>query len=104
MRCADARVAARSPVAGPAAAQTNAERILTDRDTRSHDYDLVHQRIEVWGFDWDSLAFMGRVATTAVSRRSGLDRIVLDAGHLLEVRRVDPGTGLRSPSIGPATR
>ncbi len=77
--------------AGPAAAQTNAERILTDRDTRSHDYDLVHQRIEVWGFDWDSLAFMGRVATTAVSRRSGLDRLVLDAGHLLEVRRVTQG-------------
>ena len=80
-------------LAGPAAAQTNAERILTDRDTRSHDYDLVHQRIEVWGFDWDSLAFMGRVATTVVSRRPGLDRVVLDAGHMLEVRQVTRGRG-----------
>lgn len=78
-------------LAGAATAQTNAERILADRDTRSHDYDLVHQRIEVWGFDWDSLAFMGRVATTSVSRRPGLDRVVLDAGHLLEVRRITQG-------------
>ena len=36
-------------LAGPAAAQTNAERILSEADTRSHDYDLVHQRIEVSG-------------------------------------------------------
>ena len=77
--------------ARPAAAQTNAERILSDADTRSHDYDLVHQRIEAWGFDWDSLAFMGRVTTTAVCRRPGLDRIVLDAGRMLEVRRVTQG-------------
>ncbi len=60
-----------SVVARPSAAQTNAERILSDVDTRSHDYDLVHQRIEAWGFDWDSLAFMGRVTTTVVSRRPG---------------------------------
>ncbi|HEX9055499.1 MAG TPA: M1 family metallopeptidase [Gemmatimonadales bacterium] len=78
-------------LAGPVAAQTNAERILSEADTRSHDYDLVHQRIEAWGFDWDSLAFMGRVTTTAVSRRPGLDRIALDAGRMLEVRRVTQG-------------
>lgn len=78
-------------LASPLAAQTNAERILSEADTRSHDYDLVHQRIEAWGFDWDSLAFMGRVTTTAVSRRPGLDRIVLDAGRMLEVQRVTQG-------------
>ncbi|HTC22875.1 MAG TPA: M1 family metallopeptidase, partial [Gemmatimonadales bacterium] len=78
-------------LAGSATAQTNAERILSDRDTRSHDYDLVHQRIDVGEFDWDSLAFTGRVATTIVARRSGLDRVALDAGHLLDVRRVTQG-------------
>jgi aminopeptidase N len=79
-------------LAGPAAAQTNAERILSEGDTRSHDYDLVHQRIEVWAFDWDSLAFMGRVTTTVVSRRPGVDRIALDAGRMLEVQRVTQGS------------
>jgi aminopeptidase N len=78
-------------LAAPSAGQTNAERILSDRDTRSHDYDLLHQRIEVWGFDWDSLAFMGRVTTTVVSRRAGLDLVALDAGRLLDVRRVSQG-------------
>ena len=83
--------AAIGALAGPAAAQSKAERILSEADTRSHDYGLVHQRIEAWGFDWDSLAFMGRVTTTAVSRRPGLDRIALDAGRMLEVRRVTEG-------------
>jgi aminopeptidase N len=78
-------------LAGHATAQTNAERILSDVDTRSHDYDLVHQRIEVWGFDWDSLAFAGRVTTTVAARRPGLDRIVLDAGRRLEIARVTQG-------------
>ena len=32
--------------------------------TPSHDYDLIHQRIEVRNFDWDSTAFDGRVTTT----------------------------------------
>ena len=30
----------------PLAAQTNAERMATDRYSRSHDYDLLHQRLE----------------------------------------------------------
>src|SRR6266550_4039035 len=38
----------------PVAAQSNAERVVNDAYARSHDYDLVHQRIEVRNFDWDS--------------------------------------------------
>src|SRR5439155_15932515 len=38
----------------PAAAQSNEERVANDVYTRTHDYDLVHQRIEVRSFDWDS--------------------------------------------------
>src|SRR5437762_4729748 len=34
-------------LAAPVAAQSNAERVVNDAYTRSHDYDLVHQRIEV---------------------------------------------------------
>jgi aminopeptidase N len=84
------------------AAQSNAERMANDAYTRSHDYDLVHQRIEVRGFDWDSTSFTGRVATTLVARRPGLDSIVLDAGHLLDIRRVagPGGTVLRHSAHG----
>ncbi|HEY3011462.1 MAG TPA: M1 family aminopeptidase [Gemmatimonadales bacterium] len=67
---------------------TNAERILSGRDTPSHDYDLIHQRIEVRNFDWDATAFDGKVTTTVVSLRPGLDSIVLDMGRRLAVRRV----------------
>ena len=70
------------------AQQTNAERILSGRDTPSHDYDLIHQRIEVANFDWDATAFDGKVTTTVVSRRPGLDSIVMDMGRRLAVRSV----------------
>ncbi len=69
-------------------AQSNAERFLTDQYTRSHDYDLVHQRIEVWGFSWDSLSFEGRVSTTLVVRNPDLTDVVLDAGRRLQVTSV----------------
>src|SRR5882724_12626378 len=78
-------------VAALGGAQSNAERFLTDEYTRSHDYDLIHQRIEVWGFSWDSLSFEGRVTTTLVGRQPDLDDIVFDAGHRLEIRRVTQG-------------
>jgi len=71
-----------------AAQQTNAERILSGRDTPSHDYDLIHQRIEVKNFDWDATAFDGKVTTTLVSLRPGLDSVVMDMGHRLAVRSV----------------
>src|SRR3989441_7162313 len=80
-------------LAAPSTAQSNAERVANDAYTRSHDYDLVHQRIELKGFDWDSTSFDGRVATTLVALRPGLDSVILDAGHLLGVRRVTDARG-----------
>jgi aminopeptidase N len=74
-------------------AQTNAERMANDRYTRSHDYDLIHQRIEVSKFDWDSTSFEGRVATTLVARRAGLDSIILDAGAKLVLKSVTAAGG-----------
>ena len=67
-------------------AQTNAERMANDRYTRSHDYDLIHQRIELSNFDWDSTSFDGNVATTLVARRAGVDSVILDAGAKLVVK------------------
>ncbi len=76
-------------LATPLAAQSNAERMLNDRYSRSHDYDLVHQRIELRGFDWDSASFDGVVTTTLRSLRAGLDSVVLDAGELLDFSAVE---------------
>jgi aminopeptidase N len=73
------------------AAQSNAERILSGRDTPSHDYDLIHQRIEVASFDWNATAFDGNVTTTVVALRPGLDSIVLAMGRRLAVRSVTGG-------------
>src|SRR5881296_891580 len=75
-------------LAAPAAAQSNAERVANDAYARSHDYDLVHQRIEVRNFDWDSTSLDSRVTTTLVALRPGLDSVVLDAGKGLVVRAV----------------
>ncbi|HET6837627.1 MAG TPA: M1 family metallopeptidase, partial [Gemmatimonadales bacterium] len=72
------------------AQQTNAERILSGRDTPTHDYDLIHQRIEVRNFDWNATAFDGKVTTTVVSLRPGLSSIVMDMGRRLAVRRITP--------------
>ena len=69
-------------------AQTNLELVANGAYTPSHDYDLIHQRIEVKNFDRDSTSFDGRVATTVVSRRPGLDAVVLDMERRLEVRSV----------------
>jgi aminopeptidase N len=77
----------------PLAAQSNAERMANDRYTRSHDYDLIHQRIEVSSFNWDSTSFEGKVATTLVARRAGLDSIILDAGAKLVLKSVTAAGG-----------
>src|SRR4051794_25715658 len=82
---------------GLAAQQTNAERILSGRDTPSHDYDLIHQRIEVRNFDWDATAFDGLVTTTVVSMRPGRDSIGRDRGHRLVVRGVTGAQPGRNP-------
>src|SRR3989440_10417360 len=89
-------------LAAPVAAQSNAERVTNDAYTRSHDYDLVHQRIEVRHFDWDSTMFDGRVTTTLVALRPGLDSVILDAGSRLIMARIADGRGatLRSERHG----
>jgi aminopeptidase N len=86
----------------PLAAQSNKDRVSHGAYVRSHDYDLVHQRIELWDFDWDSTAFKGRVTTTLIALRPGLDSIILDAGKLLTIRRVTAasGTSLRFATHG----
>jgi aminopeptidase N len=85
-----------------AAAQSNAELVTNDAYTRSHDYDLVHQRIEVRNFDWDSTSFDSRVTTTLVALRPGLDSVILDAGSRLVIARIADGRGatLRSERHG----
>ena len=88
MRFDLALLAAAYLMTGAAQAQTNLERVVNGAYTPSHDYDLVHQRIEVKNFDWDSTSFDGRVTTTVVSRRPGLDAVVLDMERRLEVRSV----------------
>src|SRR5256886_474206 len=89
-------------LAGPVAAQSNAERVVNDAYARSHDYDLVHQRLEDRNFDWDSTSLDGRVTTTLVALRAGLDSVILDAGKRLVVSRVVDarGTSLRSAAHG----
>ena len=72
----------------PASAQSNAERVVGGFFTPSHDYDLIHQRIELKNFDWDSTAFDGKVTTTLVALRPGLDSVILDMARQLEVRAV----------------
>jgi aminopeptidase N len=79
-------------VTAPLAAQSNLERMTNDQYTRSHDYDLVHQRIELANISWDSLSFDGRVVSTLVSLRPGLDSVILDAGHLLDIRKASAGS------------
>jgi len=81
-------IAAAHVVAAAAHAQTNLERVVNGAYTPSHDYDLIHQRIEVKNFAWDSTSFDGRVTTTVVSRRPGFDAVVLDMERRLEVRAV----------------
>ncbi|HEV8178350.1 MAG TPA: M1 family aminopeptidase [Gemmatimonadales bacterium] len=71
-----------------AAAQGSPVQAVNGSATPSHDYDLIHQRIEVANFDWDATAFDGKVTTTVVSLRPGLDSIVLAMGCRLEVRKV----------------
>jgi aminopeptidase N len=73
-------------------AQTNLERVVNGGFTPSHDYDLIHQKIEVRNFDWDSTSFDGRVTTTVVARRPGLEAVVLDMERRLEVRTVQAGS------------
>ena len=69
-------------------AQSNAERVVGGYYTPSHDYDLVHQRIEVRNFDWDSTSFDGKVTTTLIARRPAFDSVIMDMARQLDIRSV----------------
>jgi aminopeptidase N len=84
----------------PAPAQWNAARVANDAYTRSHDYDLIHQRIEVRNFDWDSTSLDGQVTTTLVALRPGLDSLILDAGARLAIARVAATAPLKFTTHG----
>ncbi len=88
--------------ATPLAAQTNAERMANDRYSRSHDYDLVHQKVELAEFNWDSLSFKGKVTTTVRALRPAFDSVVLDAGELLEIQSVVPNIRVANVRISSA--
>ncbi|HEY3933109.1 MAG TPA: M1 family aminopeptidase [Gemmatimonadales bacterium] len=72
---------------------TNQALMANDHYTRSHDYDLIHQRIVVSHFDWTSTSFDGEVTTTLVARRPGLDTVILDEGALLRNSAVTDRAG-----------
>jgi aminopeptidase N len=73
------------------AAQSNAERMANDRYTRSHDYDLRHERIEVRDFNWSDRSLEGRVTVRLAALRAGLDSVILDAGARLDITTVRAG-------------
>ena len=73
--------------------QSNVSLMANDHYTRSHDFDLIHQRIAVSRFNWDSATFEGSVTTTLVARRPGFDAVILDEGPLLVNTRVTDRTG-----------
>jgi aminopeptidase N len=81
---------------------SNLALMTNDHYTRSHDYDLVHQRIVLSHFNWDSTSFEGTVTTTLVARRAGLDAIVLDEGRLLDNTRITDRAGHALRSTRPA--
>ena len=64
-------------------------------ETRSHDYDLLHQRIELRDISWDSTSLNGRVVTTLAARRASLDSIVLDAASGITIRSATDASGRR---------
>ena len=86
-------IAALLLAASGARAQSNAERMATDRYSRSHDYDLLHERIEVGEFDWERRGFAGRVELTMRALRSRFDSVIVDAGRLLQLIEVTDERG-----------
>jgi aminopeptidase N len=99
-----AAVVALALLASPAVsrAQVPATWVPGNVETRSHDYDLVHQRIELRNIDWDSTSLDGRVVTTFVARRPALDSLILDAAAGITVRTASDAAGhaLRSSRAG----
>ncbi len=85
--------AAATPLLAQQPVNTNLERMTNATYSRRHDFDLIHQRIGVRDINWDSTSFVGQVVTTVVSRRAGLDSIVLDAGEGLKIRSAKSASG-----------
>jgi len=77
----------------PLGAQVPSTWVPGNVETRSHDYDLVHQRIELRDIDWDSTSLNGRVTTTLVARRASLDSVILDAAAGIVVRKATDARG-----------
>jgi aminopeptidase N len=83
-------------------AQVPATWVPGNIETRSHDYDLVHQRIEVRDISWDSASLNGQVVTTLAARRPALDSVILDAAAGITIRRASDAAGraLRTAHVG----
>ena len=83
-------------------AQAPATWVPGNVETRSHDYDLVHQRIELRDISWDSTSLNGRVITTLTARRAALDSVILDAAAGISIRRATDAAGrtLRTTHAG----
>ena len=84
------------------AAQVPATWVPGNVETRSHDYDLLHQRIEVRDISWDSASLNGQVVTTLAARRPALDSVILDAAAGIAIRRATDAAGkpLRTAHVG----
>jgi aminopeptidase N len=80
-------------VAGVAHAQLPHGWVPGNAETRSHDYDLLHQRIALRDIDWDSTSLNGRVTTLLAARRAGLDSVILDAAAGIEIRKATDSRG-----------
>ncbi len=84
---------ARTGVSQTVPVRTNLELMANDHYTRSHNFDMIHQRIVVSHFRWDSTSFAGAVTTTLVARQGGVDSIILDEGALLVNTRITDRAG-----------
>jgi len=74
-------------------AQVPATWVPGNVETRSHDYDLLHQRIELRDISWDSTSLNGRVVTTLAARRASLDSIILDASTGIAIHGATDAAG-----------
>jgi aminopeptidase N len=83
-------------------AQVPATWVPGNVETRSHDYDLLHQRIELRDISWDSTSLTGRVITTLAARRAALDSVILDASAGITITRAIDAAGhsLRTSHAG----
>ena len=83
-------------------AQVPAAWVPGNVETRSHDFDLVHQRIELRDISWDSTSLNGRVTTTLTARRPLLDSVRLDAASGISIRGATDAAArtLRTTHVG----